>query len=193
MPSKYSDQQKREAVEMLEIADDIAFVHDSTGIPKRTLRRWRQNLRQDPNGQTAEKTFNSSAGQSTIPAKTDIEDFTYIRGQLMKYARQMASDLRPGDVESNRRTLALSRVLDRIQQLDQVLPEKAKQQARPPWQDDFESLLELDLSPWDLIKVQQTASQVDEHLRGRVYRYYAEQHRTKAARSVSYSDILNRR
>ncbi len=77
---------------------------------------------------------------------TDYEDFTYIRDQLMTYARQMAADLRPDDSDSNRRTLALSRILDRIQWLDQILPDRIPEktirfeyyydgqvQEHPPW------------------------------------------------------------
>ena len=34
MPSKYSDQQKAEAMQMLEIGDHIGYVHFATGIPR---------------------------------------------------------------------------------------------------------------------------------------------------------------
>ena len=64
----------------------------------------------------------------------------------MKYARKMAADLRPDDPDSNRRTLALSRILDRIQWLDEILPDRIPErtirfeyyydgqvQEHPPW------------------------------------------------------------
>ncbi len=57
MPSKYSDAQKQEAMEMLKIGDEIAFVHYSTGIAKRTLRSWRKQLTDQSNGQMAEKNY----------------------------------------------------------------------------------------------------------------------------------------
>ncbi len=202
MPSQYTDQQKSAALEMLSIGDEISFVKYSTGIPERTLRQWRQNLREQSDCQIAEKTFPAATGlrqETEAPdnqqhnadtdqdgdnsTNTDYEDFNYIRKQLMKYARQMARDLRPAESDSNRRTLALSRVLDRIQLLDQILPEQAKKRMRPPWQDAYEDLLELDLTPWDLIKAEQTATEIDEHLRDRVYKYYAEQHREKGKRA----------
>ena len=158
MPSKYSDQQKREALQMLEIGDHIGYVHYATGIPERTLRRWRQELPEQPNGQMAEKTLpadtdrrpteETDANETAEPPNTDIEDFTYIREQLMKYARQMAADLRPNEPDSNRRTLALARILDRIQWLDQILPGRIPEQTirwehyydgvvqeHPPWHD----------------------------------------------------------
>ena len=66
----------------------------------------------------------------------------------MKYARQMAADLRPNEPDSNRRTLALARILDRIQWLDEILPDRipdktvrweflydGKLHQHPPWHD----------------------------------------------------------
>ena len=62
-------------------------------------------------------------------------------------ARQMAADLRPNEPDTNRHTLALARVLDRIQWLDEkVLPDRIPEQTirweffydgqvheHPPW------------------------------------------------------------
>ena len=152
---------------MIKLGDSISFVHFSTGIPERTLRTWRKQLRDQANGQTAEKTFSSAArrqsqanGPGQEPAEDDTHDnkdadntteddyadFTYIRDQLMNYAREMAADLRPHDPDSNRRTLALSRILDRIQWLDELLPGRIPEQTirfeyfydgevqeHPPW------------------------------------------------------------
>ncbi len=167
MHSKYSDAQKQEALGMIELGDSISFVHFSTGIPERTLRSWRKQLRDQTDCQTAEKTFSTAASrQSSVrapgqnpsgddtndnedadnTAEDDYADFAYIREQLMKHARQMAADLRPGEQDSNRRTLALSRVLDRIQWLDELLPGRLPEQTirfehfydgevqeHPPW------------------------------------------------------------
>lgn len=167
MRSKYSDAQKQEALGMIELGDSISFVHFSTGIPERTLRSWRKQLRDQTDCQTAEKTFSTAASRQSnarapgqnpsrddtcdnedadSTAKDDHADFAYIREQLMKHARQMAADLRPGEPDSNRRTLALSRVLDRIQWLDELLPGRLPEQTirfeyfydgevqeHPPW------------------------------------------------------------
>ena len=54
MPSKYSEKDKNEAIEMLRIGDHIGFVHFTTGIPERTLRHWRQKLREGQDCQIAE-------------------------------------------------------------------------------------------------------------------------------------------
>ena len=148
MPSKYTPAQKENALEMLEIGKDIGFVHFRTGIPERTLRDWRKQLEDQSNRQTAEKGFPSAADwptesesclddesakepqpspdnpQDETPANTDIEDFTYIREHLMQHARHMAANLQPDEPDSNRRTLALARILDRIQWLDTILPDR---------------------------------------------------------------------
>jgi len=143
MPSKYTDAQKQEALEMIKVGGSISSVHFATGIPERTLRDWRKTLRDRANCQTAEKTFSSAAcRQSGAGAPTqdqpgnqdeheendDYADFLYIREQLMKHARQMAADLQPGEPDSSRRILALSRILDRIQWFDERLPGRLPQQ-----------------------------------------------------------------
>ena len=167
MPSQYSDAQKQEAMEMLKIGDEIAFVHYSTGIPKRTLRSWRKQLTDQSDCQMAEKTISTAAiwqSEANTPTEadpmpahsdsdendnstnTDVADFSFIRDQLMKYVRQLAADLRPDDPDSNRRTLPLTRILDRIQWLDQILPDRIPEQVirfehyyngsvheHPPW------------------------------------------------------------
>ena len=167
MPSKYKDAQKQQALEMIKIGASISSVHFSTGIPERTLRTWRKKLSDQANGQMAEKTFSTAASRQSEthepgqePPKDDTDnnedannkaeddhaDFAYIREQLMKHARHMAADLRPGEPDSNRRTLALSRILDRIQWLDELLPGRIPDQTirfeyfydgevqeHPPW------------------------------------------------------------
>ena len=202
MPSNYTDQQKSAAMEMLAIGDNIAFIHYSTGIPERTLRRWRQKRHEQSNGQMAEKSFSpttdpwpetqayagdrqhqSDTDQTDISTGSDYEDFTYIREQLMQYAREMARNLQPGDPHSNRRTLALSRILDRIQRLDRILPdlipEQSDDQERPPWQDAFDAFLNLNPEPWEILKAEEMAKSLDERFRGRVYEHCAKNHRDR--------------
>ena len=206
MPRKYPDETKRQAIGMLEIHADISFVHYSTGVHRRTLRRWRDQLRKKQNAFMSEKVSASDikrtqnidnlglshiadqssrakTDQSDISTNTEHDDFTYIRDQLMQYARQMAGNLRPGEPDSNRRTLALSRILDRIHWLDQILPAKTlqqdKEQERTPWQDARDDLYSLDVEPWEMIKAERMASEVDERLRGRVYEHYAKRHRQR--------------
>lgn len=151
MSSKYSEEQKNEAIEMLRIGDHVGLVHYTTGIPERTLRHWRQKLREAQDCQIAEKSFDPAIAarqntdsdapsplQQREPADTnspddedelsdadrDYEDFTYIREKLMKCARAMADELESNHPDSNRRSLALARILDRIQWLDEFLPDR---------------------------------------------------------------------
>ena len=161
MPKKYPDETKRKAVGLLEIHPDISLVHYATGVHRRTLRRWRAQLQSNQQAYVSEKVFASdtkrtqsaddtalsqTADETDNPANTELDDFTYIRDQLLQYARQMAGDLRPSAADSNRRTLALSRVLDRIHWLNQVIPSielRLAKQQRKPWQiarDEFSAL-----------------------------------------------------
>lgn len=178
----YSERQKRDAMDLLDIYDDIAFVHQRTGVHQRTLRRWRKKLRQRQNCALSEKEFVLSENRTmpdnvltssqlsensevTVddlnppeptanadPAQTghspddDSKDFAFIRARLMTFARQLAADLHPDDPDTNLRTLSLTRILDRIQWLDTMLPDKnpgqkvrfehyydGKIQEHPPW------------------------------------------------------------
>lgn len=58
------------------------------------------------------------------PTDTDanLEDFRRLRAVLMRHAQNLAANLNPDDPDINRRSLALSRILDRIHQLDNMLP-----------------------------------------------------------------------
>lgn len=55
-------------------------------------------------------------------ASADFDDFRKVRDILMSHAHHLAANLKPEDPDINRRSLALSRILDRIHQLDEFLP-----------------------------------------------------------------------
>ena len=59
---------------------------------------------------------------------TDHDDLLFIRAQLMKCARKLAIDLEAVGPDINIRSLALSRVLDRIEWLDDLLPSQENEQ-----------------------------------------------------------------
>lgn len=198
MPSQYSDLQKQHAMSMLAIGDDIGFVHNSTGIPERTLRLWRKQLNEQPDCQIAKKPSFPPIGQSWAPyaypagqnefapidhadsaTYSDLENFTYIRGQLMAFARAMARDLRPLEPESNRRTLALSRVLERIKWIDSFLPDLVKEEERAPWQDAYDALLALDPDPHTMIDAEKEAKRLDPRLRASHFERVAERYNRK--------------
>ena len=60
MPKKHSEMQKRDAMDLLDIHDDITLVHQLTGIPRRTLRHWRAKLRRKQKRFIAEKHIESA-------------------------------------------------------------------------------------------------------------------------------------
>jgi len=199
MPKKYAKQQKIDARIYLSMHENINTVHQLTGIPTRTLRRWRAELQQEHNPVSSEKTLSSDtkrshnpenghkhtiSGQKTqihghnpttnenighnpdtkndeilenghispltesserafggsingVPDKTypypieenehtntdQFEDFKNLRDKLMQHAQQLADDLTTNDENINLRTLALARILDRIMQLDTIIPQ----------------------------------------------------------------------
>lgn len=161
MPKKYTDLEKRDALDWLDIYDNnISMVHQRTGIPAFTLRRWRAEREQERKRLMREKDIETrtkraysddaspidSPSTEDEPAASDRENFSYIREHLMRYARELAADLRPADIDSNLRTLTLSRILDRIERLDNILIDKATElvtrfeyyydgavQPHPPW------------------------------------------------------------
>ena len=139
MPKKYTELEKRDALDWLDIYDNnISMVHQRTGIPAFTLRRWRaerererKQLMREKDLETRTKRAHSddaspidSPSTEDKPAASDRENFSYIREHLMRYARELAADLRPADIDSNLRTLTLSRILDRIERLDSILIDK---------------------------------------------------------------------
>lgn len=199
MPKKYPKQQKIDALVQLSMYENINTVHQLTGIPTRTLRRWRAEHQQKNNPVASEKTLPSDTKQSQnpenghkhtqngqknlirghnpttnedkghnrdtkndetyekghisllndmsetvfggsvngIPGKTypypieedehaftdQFEDFKNLRDKLMQHAQQLADDLTTSDENVNLRTLALARILDRIMQLDTIIPQ----------------------------------------------------------------------
>ena len=55
--------------------------------------------------------------------RNNFDDFRKVRDILMDHAHQLATNLKPDDPDINRRSLALSRILDRVHQLDEMLPD----------------------------------------------------------------------
>ncbi len=52
-----------------------------------------------------------------------FEEFRELRDMLLDHARDLAVHLKPTDPDINLRSLALARILDRVQQLDELLPD----------------------------------------------------------------------
>ena len=167
MPAKHPKNRKLDALELLSFGLPIHAVHKSTGVPSRTLYRWRKQLEQRQQRFSAKQDSSLLANlphspdfrhideelrhetpvprhnpvaidqaspqndQSDTPdnesQNRDYEDLSFIRAQLMKCARELAVDLESVGPDINIRSLALSRVLDRIQWLDQILPSQSNE------------------------------------------------------------------
>ncbi len=74
------------------------------------------------------KTYPYPLEDDETEADANIEVFRKVRDILMKHAHKLAASLDPDDPDINRRSLALSRILDRIHQLDDMLPSLAPEQ-----------------------------------------------------------------
>ncbi len=165
---------------MLRNGSDIAFIHSRTDIPERTLRRWRQSLDQQPDGQMAKKSFPPETDQpkeshdQSDETISDLENFAYIRDKLMTYARQMTRDLQPNAPDVNRRTLALTRVLDRIEWLDSRLPALEKKEERPVWRDAYDAFMACNPSITMELNAKQAAENREPHEQAKVYERYLE-------------------
>ena len=81
-------------------------------------------------------------------------DFRKVRDTLMQHAKYLAENLKPDEPDINRRSLALGRILDRVKQLDEMLPSLMPEQVirwefvydgmvhnKPPWERTEEDLL----------------------------------------------------
>ena len=70
----------------------------------------------------AGKTYPYPLEDDEAATENRFEDFRKVRDILMKHAQQLAVNLQPDDPDINRRSLALSRILDQVRQLDKILP-----------------------------------------------------------------------
>ena len=88
---------------MLEIGHKSGAIHSMDGIPS--------------------KTYPYPIADDEHASTDQFEDFKNLRAKLMKHAQQLADDLTTNDENINLRTLALARILDRIMQLDAIIPQ----------------------------------------------------------------------
>ena len=149
----FTKKAKDNALELLRLGERVATIHYLTGIPERTLQRWQKALKQQNDTDMSQKTNvpdtpDASGSDAAEPAAQpdDYADFLYIREKLMSHARAMADGFDPHDPNANRRSLAITRLLDRIHWLDTILPDRIPEQTirfefyydgqvqeHPPW------------------------------------------------------------
>ena len=119
---------------------NVPLVHQLTGYPKRTIHNWREQWDDDYELYTdalAQNLFDranaKAAAQSlAIPGTTEdtasaqpedsFAQYAQLRNKLMEHANTLANNLLLGDGFVNQRVHALSRLLDRVLDLDEILP-----------------------------------------------------------------------
>ena len=77
---------------------------------------------EEPEAGVPGKTYPYPLEDDEAQAEKDIKDFRRVRDILMNHAQRLAASLDPDDPDINRRSLALSRILERVHQLDDMLP-----------------------------------------------------------------------
>ena len=143
---------------------NVPIVHHLTGFPRRTIHNWRtqwdddyelytdalaQSLLARANAKaTIQSALTPTTATDTASAQglDTLAQYTLLRDKLMNHAMTLADNLLLGDTLLNQRVQALSRLLDRILVLDDILPDKQPEQTirfeyyydnavqeHPPW------------------------------------------------------------
>jgi len=166
----YTSEQKKLARRLLIIhGGDVGIVHHLTAIPKRTLYDWRAVWDDDYDlymDAFAQKIINHADAKRRIehtatPHETDdetsaqpqntIAQLKQVRETLMQHVTTLANNLMLGDGYINHRVIALTRLLDRILQLEAIITKDDPEREHivrfeyyydgevhnvPPWQND---------------------------------------------------------
>jgi len=100
----YSEREKRDAMDLLDIHDDIHAVHMLTGIEPRTLRRWRKKLRRRQNATLSGKDFSLSAKRTKLDkVQTQVKPLS--NPASTPFAFQSPPDPYPDDSEKTNHDL----------------------------------------------------------------------------------------
>lgn len=121
---------------------DVGVVHGLTNIPRRTIYNWRIEWEDDYDNYfdlLAQKISNRADAaeraetlrQSLPDDDSDPEDprqsfaqLAQLREILMEHLMTLSTNLLTGDEQVNQRTIAITRLLDRVLQLDDILPDR---------------------------------------------------------------------
>ena len=143
----YTPEEKKIVRRLLLIHEgNVSVVHHLTGFPLRTIRRWRGQWDDDYDLFTnaLAETFspaakaNHTAQQPAIafaardsalaePAES-LTEYAQLRQKLMEHTNTLTDGLLRGDGMVHQRVQAISRLLDRILTLDEILPTQQSQQ-----------------------------------------------------------------
>ncbi|MCY4020071.1 MAG: hypothetical protein OXG39_11745 [Chloroflexi bacterium] len=143
MPKKrvYSPEEKKLVRRLLLLhGGDVAVVTELVGFPRRTIERWRARWDDDYqlyNNRLAQNdpwraNANLAAQQLSIPitqplsplaqSSDSMAQFAQLRQTLMEHVTALADNLPLHDGSVNQRVQAITRLLDRILALDEILP-----------------------------------------------------------------------
>ena len=144
MPKRnYTDDDKKLARRLLLIhAGNVPLVHHLTGFPKRTIHNWREQwdddyeLYTDTLAQNLVSRANALAAAQRAPipdadsdstsaqAEKALAQLAQIRANLMRTAMSLSNNLDLGDGFVNQRVHAVSRLLDRVFALDELIGDR---------------------------------------------------------------------
>ena len=166
MPKRvYTPDQKKLVRRLLLLHQgSVPIVQHLTGYPRRTIEHWRakwdddyqlytdafaQNLLARANANAtalAPSSADENSDSGIAQAKDPFAQYAQLREKLMNHAMTLADNLMLGDGFVNQRVHALTRLLDRLLTLDEILPEKQPEQTvrfefyyddavhdKPPW------------------------------------------------------------
>lgn len=170
MPKRtYTEDEKQNIRRLLILhGGDVGVVHGLTNIPRRTLYTWRtewndnydayfdlfaQKIRNRADAaeraEILREALDNTDSDSAEPGES-FAQFAQLRTILMEHLMTLSTNLLAGDGQVNQRTIAITRLLDRVLQLDKVLPDRnpekivrfefisdGKVYDAPPWYDAF--------------------------------------------------------
>lgn len=148
MPKRNYSPEDRKLVRRLLLlhSGDATLVHQLTGFPKRTIQHWRQqwdddyelytdtfaqNLLARAKAKGAFQSPSNTRGNSDAAiaqSEDSFAQYAQLREKLMEHANTLANNLMLGDGFVNQRVHALTRLLDRILSLDELLTDQNAEQ-----------------------------------------------------------------
>lgn len=120
--SKYTEEQKEDARRRLyETGGDVPLVSLQTGIPERTLYRWKNSWQQklpplptDMFGVPRDQFIQS------LETQYQVGEYTELREELMRHIKKLSQTLSDDPDLAHRRAIALARLLDKVFKLEQL-------------------------------------------------------------------------
>ena len=148
MPKRtYTADEKRLVRRLLLLhSGNVTLVHQLTGFPRRTIQYWRQlwdddydlytdtfaeNLLARAKAKAAfqsPSSHNDDSDSAIAQTEDSLAQYAQLRDKLMEHATTLANNLVLGDGFVNQRVHALTRLLDRVLSLDEILPDKTPEQ-----------------------------------------------------------------